>query len=451
MGDTRIPKQLARLSTHVSKPKAESAPSASGPVTSRAGSAASSSFTASPPRSGAADDASLAGVDATSAQAKLTAISRLMSGPTSAGEEKQILDLLRAAPKGELNYLVSKLDTHELMEDVDNHLFGPKNRDALVSLLCTERAGDLSVGAKVSLINGMQQGRTEGFEEKAVRDLFLSTKGADLTALKNGIDAGGDFHDLQQLVFSDIDDAGVRQQILDHIQREASPAGAVKVLSDIDDTLYENLKDSRYPKKTVYPGVVEFYKELENGRTGNLTFVTARPGDPAGLIEGLTEKTLKGKGVPEATILTGNLISNLSNNAIADEKFKNFTQYQQLFPEYGYVFTGDSGQGDAIFGAKMREAAPSAVKAVFINDVVNTPQDKRDQARAKGVFFNDTYVGAAVEAFKLGLISRDGLQRVASAASDAMAKIPFEDPAQQKARQAELDRDLDAAKRALAP
>ena len=398
---------------------------------------------------------SLSGADAVSAQAKLDAIGRLATGHTDRKEEGKILDIFRSANPKELNYLVSRLDMHELLEDVDDRLMGPDNRTALVTMLTRDRVGDLSVGARVSLINAFQNGGTDGLEEKGIRNLFVGTKGKDLTALKNGVDAGNDYHDLQQLIFHDLDDPKLRAEILTHFQKEAVPTGESKVLSDIDDTFYENLKDTRFPKKTVYPGVISFYAELDKGpgaqpgRSGDLAFVTARPNDRAGLVESLTEKTLQSHGVKDAVVLQGDLVSNLSNDAIAKKKFENFTQYKQLFPEYSFVFTGDSGQGDVIFGAKMREAAPKDVKAVFINDVVNTPQAKRDEYRSKGVYFTDTYVGAAVQAFKLGLISKEGLQRVAQSAKEDFAKIPFTDENQKKARAGELQRDVAAAEAAI--
>lgn len=397
----------------------------------------------------------LSGADAVAAQAKLDAISRLVaSRHVDRAEEGRILDILKNASPKELNYLVTKLDLHELAESMDDRLIGPDHRKAFFALLTNERVNDLSIPARVALVNALQRGGTDKQEERAIRDVFLATKGTDLTALKNGIDAG-DYHDLQQLVFHDLDDQGVRQSILDHLKAEAKPTGEVKVLSDIDDTFYENLKDTRFPKKTVYPGVKAFYAELDRGalaqpgRSGDLAFVTARPGDRAGAVETLTKKMLKDKGV-DATVLTGDLPSNLSNEKIAQKKFENFQQYQQLFPEYGFAFAGDSGQGDVLFGLKMRQAMPDAVKGVFINDVVNTPAAKRAELRSQGVYLTDTYVGAATEAFHLGLIGKEGLARVVAAAKQDFGNIAFSSDAQRAARQVELDRDVAAAERALA-
>lgn len=82
------------------------------------------------------------------------------------------------------------------------------------------------------------------------------------------------------------------------------------------------------------------------------------------------------------------------------------------------------------------------VRAVFIHDVVATPQEQRDAWRERHVFFFDTYVGAAVDAFHAGVISRDGVDRVAAAARESLAAIAFPSPDQRQAREAELERDL---------
>ncbi|MBN1209755.1 MAG: hypothetical protein JXB05_33205 [Myxococcaceae bacterium] len=374
-----------------------------------------------------------------------------MRGHTDRGEEKQILDMFRSAAPGELNQLLSRLprnELHELMGDLDNHLFGPKNRDAFLGLLSKGRLGELSIDNRAKVIDALQYHATGSKDEEAVRDIFLGTQGAALTALKNAVDAGGDYHDLQQLVFHDIDNAGIRSQLLDHFRAQAQPSGQVKVLSDIDDTFYVNLKDDRYPGKTVYPGVRAFYSELDKGggasadREGDLTFISARPYDRAGLGESLTRSMLDANGVGNATVLSGDFLHLIGNSNIADKKFDNWQQYRQLFPEYKSVFIGDSGQGDAIFGAKAVASAPSDMKAVFIHNVTNMSAEERKAMAQQGIFVFDTYVGAATEAFRRGLITREGLERVASSASRELDAVHFDSLEQYAARKAELDRDV---------
>ncbi|RME77039.1 MAG: hypothetical protein D6776_00225, partial [Planctomycetota bacterium] len=137
-------------------------------------------------------------------------IERLLAGHTDRAEEGEILSTLRQLSDAELDATLARLDLHALLEGVDDRLVGPDNRSALLALLTRSRLGALSVSSRARLITALQrEGLSEG-DEKAVRDVFLGTHGADLTALKNAIDAGGDRFDLEQLVFHEIDEAPVR-------------------------------------------------------------------------------------------------------------------------------------------------------------------------------------------------------------------------------------------------
>jgi hypothetical protein len=337
-----------------------------------------------------------------------------------------------------------------LLSDVDNRVVGPDNLTVLLELLCIQRAHELGLPVRGGLMFALQRGITHALAERMIRALFLGVRGRGLTEFKNLLDGRGSYHDLQQLVFSDVDDPAIRQEILDHIRREAetAPSGENKVLSDIDDTFILNWKDTRYPPKTVYPGVLQFYRELDRGpgiipgREGDLTFVSARPMDPLGLIEDRTLAALREHGVPTASMLSGAFTHLIGNSRIAEKKFDNFHRYAQLFPEYGFVFVGDSGQGDVAFGEQMLASAPEAVRAVFIHDVVDTPEAVRKAWRAKSIFFFDTYVGAALESYQVGLIARDGVDRVVRAAREELEKVAFASAEQKEARRADLARDL---------
>lgn len=370
----------------------------------------------------------------------LDEIRRLMSGHTDRKEEARILEILERTDADQLNDLLQELDLSRLISDIDDRLFGPDNRTALLELLTDNRVNDLEAESRAAIVSALQKGRTGKLDEKGIRNILVNSQGAGLTELKNEIDAGGDYRDLQQLLFTDIDSADIREEILDHIQREGAAMGrlsTLKALSDIDDTLYANLKDGRYPKRTTYPGVIQYYDELVRGPSeqrevrGNLVFLTARPKVRTGHIERLTIRSLRKRGVREATILSGDFLHLLGNDLIAERKYENFVQYQKLFPEYGFVFTGDSGQGDAIFGAKIRADFGDAVRGVFIHDVIDTPQQERDEWRSKGVVFFDTYIGAATAAFESRLISNEGLARVLVKAQEEFARTDFRDPQRQ--------------------
>ena len=391
-------------------------------------------------------------MDETFTNAKVDTINKLLVGPTDRNDEAKIIGLLRGANSAELNHMISKLNMQDVIGDVDDRMIGPDHRTELLKLLSKDRLGDLNVVSRAAIVDAIQgYGACSDPAKKAVLDIFLGTHGAELTELKNRIDAGGDHRDLQELLKHDLGDSAIRSQILKHIANDAKgrPQSGNKVLSDVDDTFYVNWVDKSYPKKTVYPGVKQFYQELDRGagpsaeRSGDLGFLTARPWDPVGIFENQTHKMLQEKGVPDATVLTGDILHLLGNQNIANKKVDNFSEYKQQYPEYGYVFVGDSGQGDVMAAQKMLEMDKTqSVRGAFIHDVVNTPQAKRDEYRKQGVVFFDSYVGAAAEAFDKGLIHRDGMVRIAQSAISEFKAVKFDSEAQKQARLAEIQRDL---------
>lgn len=373
------------------------------------------------------------------------AIDALLRGHTDRDDEARILSLL--ATDDAIDVTLQHLDLDRLFADVDDRLFGPDHRQSLRRLLSHTRLNDLSVAARCRLVAALQRGRTCRADEEAIRDVLLGTRGADLTALKNALDHGDDHRDLQQLVYGDIDDDAIREAILDHFAAEqAPPEDDLKILSDIDDTFYANWKDRRYPKKTVYPGVRQLYLELDRGPAGELgdvVFVTARPQDRTGWVESATHRSLRERGLETATILCGALTHLHSNASIADRKFQNFVEYAALYPEYRFVFVGDSGQGDADFGRRMRAHAPDRVELVLIHDVVATPQADRAVSAEEGVVLFDTYVGAAVTLHGAGLLSVDAAHRVADAALAELEALVFDDEETALARQREFVADVE--------
>lgn len=391
-----------------------------------------------------------------SAQARVNTVRSLLAGHTDRTEEKQILELFKSASKAELNQMITALsrkEMHELISDMDDRLLGPDHKTAFVELISQDRVGDLTIDARGMFIQALQYHSTDSLDEKAITRIFLATKGEGLSALKNVIDGGADHRDLQQLVFHDLDSKSLRNQVLAHFKAEATPKDAkVKVLSDIDDTFYANWKDDRFPKKTIYPGVRALYAELDRGgdalkpeRMGDLMFLSARPYDRPGVSEHFSREMMHEHGVTQATVLSGDFAHLIGNQSIADKKFENWEQVGQLYPEYGTVFLGDSGQGDAIFGARAA-GANGDLRAALIHNVTHLDAAGKAEWAQKGVFVFDTYVGAAAEAYRRGLISRPGLERVINESTREFNAISFASPEQKAARQAELDRDLVAAR-----
>lgn len=384
-------------------------------------------------------------------------ISSLAAGELELPAQRRVLALLREAPSAVLNEVLAAIPLGRVIDGMSQWFVGRDHKEQLLRLLCSERLPELTVATRALVIGALQTGSTSHDEELAIRDVFLGTRGADLTELKTAIDLGRDHHDLVQLVFHDIDTEAVKDAIVAHVKDAApAPTGELKVLSDIDDTFYANWLDTRYPKKTVYPGVAAFYRALDQGPSGtgaegDLVFLTARPGDRLGVMEGLTHETLDQHAVPARAVLTGDLTGVLGNAEIARRKVENFVRHHQLFPEHRYVFVGDSGQGDAIAAHAMRAEHGARATATFIHDVKNTSAAARAEHAKAGVWFFDTYVGAATRAYQLGLISKHGMLEVARAARRELLAIPFATDAQRAARAAELGRDLMAMNALVMP
>jgi hypothetical protein len=379
-------------------------------------------------------------------EASVALVRNLLRGRTDRRAEAEILAILRTATAPELAEILAQVDLAALIGGLDDRVFGPDHRRALLELLTVARLAELGVGTRARLVAALAE-RMSGDAVRALRAVVLDTRGADLTFVKNAIDGGWCRHDLKRLVFHEIRSAEVRAEILAHIAAEAaaSPSGEIKVLSDVDDTFFANWKDDRFPPKTVYPGVRQFYAELDRGpheipgRPGDLAFLTARPG----MFESSTARTLRERGVVLPTILEGSTLSCLCNRMIAGKKLDNFERYRALYPEYGFVLIGDSGQGDVRLAERMLASAPDAVRAAFIHDVVATPPDRREACRPRRIFFFDTYLGATLEAWRIGLVQREALDRVAEVAAREIAEVAFVSEAQRDARRQDLARDVD--------
>lgn len=311
------------------------------------------------------------------------------------------------------------------------------------------RVAELSVRSRGLLIKAMQVGPTYYQRERAVRDLMLATHGHDLTLLKRHIDRGEDHRDLAQLLFHDIDRGDYRKQILDHIQREARlhPCSEVRIVTDLDDTIYCNWADKRFPAKTVYPGVLQLHQELR----GDLVVLTGRVGDRAGFLERRYRQRLGILGVKELTILTGTLVHQFVHPWIFSKKWANLERHHRLFPEMRIVMFGDTGQADPEFLSKAARHYGVQVAKALLHNVKELPQARRAVCDQSGVSLFNTYVGAALQLYRAQLLTAEKLERVMQAALLDLDKITFPAAAMRKARQEELSQDLLEAEEALKP
>jgi len=145
-------------------------------------------------------------------------------------------------------------------------------------------------------------------------------------------------------------------------------------------------------------------------------FLTARPSGYKGFFENTTHDLLTAIHLhASVSILAGDTTHIVGNQRMASKKYENFKQYSMLFPEYSFVFIGDSGQGDIYLATLALNDPEIDVLAVFIHDIISTPIIRRKEYQSQGIFLCDNYISAGIMAWQLELISSAGLLRIIEA------------------------------------
>ncbi|GLE00289.1 hypothetical protein PINS_up009016 [Pythium insidiosum] len=422
-------------------------------------------------------------------------------------QEQTIFRVLSESSKDELNYIINNVRLALVFYKVKDHSATSRpdqSRTRILDLLCSQRLADLTITSRAILLDALMVMKLSAHPmgEKWVRTIILKTAGDDLSKLKTYTDAKGDFHSLHKLIFNDIRDPAIRNDLLNHIRREADIQTAHmrlgtrramqrrqhawrKVLSDVDDTLYSSGGrypagiDTRYPRHVVYPGVLSFYRELDMGtagpddwrddHVGNLVFLSARPH----VYKDMSEKKsyakfaalYENKGMHTLpTMLAGSLQSGRAFmvqgdlEPMARKKFENFGEYYQLYPEFTHVFVGDNGQGDVRAAELIVEKyGSSALEAAFFHLVqpvektfgYHSSEDLERWRKMNIVFFH-TYVGAAVEAFRLRKIRAVGLRKICDESIQSFEEIStWSSPYRRERARVLLNADLERANTSL--
>lgn len=377
-------------------------------------------------------------------------LSELLSGRTVATDQT-VLGLLADAEAADLNETLTELSGPEL--------FRTPTRDqqaALMLLLGRERRDELEPHALAHVVHGLQSVRRTALRDELLVELLISRRGTELTRVKNRINTAEDHQDLEDLLFVDLPQ-NARSRILEHfaVEAETTSVSDVKILSDIDDTVFCKLHDRRWPRRLIYPGVLAMFDALDLGPDdepfdrGDVTFVTARPADAWGLVENHSRTALRRAGVSKLSVLSGSLLALLSKEKIAEYKMRNIDHYRQLFGEYGLMFLGDSGQADVLVAEHLVNRHPEAIRLVLIHDVAGTGPTERELLSQRGIHFHDTYIGAALIAYEHHLISRISLERVAREAVGGFAHVRWDSTAQRSRMRDLFERDLAAVEAVL--
>jgi hypothetical protein len=342
-------------------------------------------------------------------------------------------------------------------------------------------------------------------EELRMERLLLSVEPQDLPLFKAALEYDGDYKDMVEYVFHDIDNKARQNRIIEHFRTVQRQVG-VKVLTDVDDTMYANLIDERYPKKTLYPGVLEFYAALKQEpfelRGIPVTTLSARPNPIAGKLEEASLRKLvefTGERLCPSG-LSGALVSSVVGSAetvlragldllsdkiphgqedeIGEVKFRNFMHFARVYPEYRYVFVGDSGQADALTAqlmvAEPATAETSRVVSTFIHNLQQSGDDQKSvsasfkrldpgviigkegsPAGRRGVIVFRNYIEAALiarthRAALDNLITAEELAEITKEALKQFRAIPFgEREASGKRLREQYRQDAEAAYRLM--
>ncbi|KAG1707362.1 hypothetical protein DVH05_028695 [Phytophthora capsici] len=384
------------------------------------------------------------------------------------------------------------------------HSCSPSERAKVLDVLTKQRLQEITVANRALVIRAIQHCllspliRDKAVLHTAAKNVVCGTYGLELSVLKEQIhsdeeafiDSAGHIQfedgvapgkisfrrsvhaqeepphagDLIQLIFGNKNITEV-VTMMQHIAVESvkvkeQQPNLIKVVSDIDDTLFPGWLDKRYPLHIPYPGVSELFARLSHGlmqysngegARPSITFLTARPRGWLSVGRYLTLQHLKSLGVPNVTVLNGSVKGLVSNEKIANLKLDNFSRFATLFPEFKFVFFGDSGQGDALLASRLLKNCPEQVLGTFIHNInpifARTGDGGRKRAyAAEGVEFFETYAGAALAAYKKGLVSAEDVLAVAEASERELNEILFLGPdatLTKSTRQQELQQDID--------
>eukprot|EP01138_Halocafeteria_seosinensis_P002848 gb/GECG01002909.1/.p1 GENE.gb/GECG01002909.1/~~gb/GECG01002909.1/.p1 ORF type:complete len:804 (+),score=123.25 gb/GECG01002909.1/:1-2412(+) len=167
----------------------------------------------------------------------------------------------------------------------------------------------------------------------------------------------------------------------------------------------------------------------DDEEVGNVFVVTARPSGFSGVIKTHTIRKLEHIGLGNVSVFSGSLRSTAGGiESMGQRKLENMQRLLAIFPEYKFVFVGDSGQADAAVAAISQTYYRQRVTAAFIHDVnpssaTTGDGTRKDTYAAGNVTFFTNYVDAAILARERGLLSEVAVQRVANAAIQDLKEL----------------------------
>ena len=236
--------------------------------------------------------------------------------------------------------------------------------------------------------------------------------------------------------------------------------GKTQVMTDIDDTVKSSggLKvggvylggiDTQYRRGDFYPGVFQFQLELATRSQSvsdplKVAVLTARAKEfkwaialkPTDKVVRAFENCGLREGYEEwgiGPVLYGGVREWLLQHLKGMRKFDNFKILQNEQSTYPfpiqYLFVGDTGEMDQFAGEKMLQSLPDKMQALFLHVV------------------SESYYSIEMpEAYKNGLISRAGLQRVVAQAAEDLHQVSIP---QKSSKWSDVQNDIKLAEKEL--
>ena len=345
----------------------------------------------------------------TADETHVSLIQDILTKKTRAKDESLILETLRPLEARALGATLDELDLTRLLSALDDRRWGPKSRKEFLRILAPA-VPHLSVESKAKLIRGLAKGPQEASAESTITHLFRSEQAERLSQLKLLVDCSRDGKDLLNIIYLFIQSADLRYDILQHFlgaAHKGDEPAELRVVSDIDDTIYSSLKDIRYPKGTIYPGVLELLSQLSPLPP---VFLTARPELIASLFERVTHKQMARYGIEKCTVLSGSLPGLMGHRRMAEQKARTLISYRELYPEYRFIFIGDSGQGDMALAESLLNRRDNVLDHAFIHKLAPDQPGSRSNHTQIHVF--EDYPTAATILNSLGYLTPAQVQAV---------------------------------------
>jgi hypothetical protein len=139
--------------------------------------------------------------------------------------EQKIISIFDECTTEDLNTALPLLELSLIFYKVKDHRFARLyNRTKILRLLCETRVRELRIQSRAILLDALMRMKLSAnqYSEQFVRNIICGTFRNDLTELKCLMDSKLDINSMHKLVYEDIRDHNIRQQIITHIKKQAN-------------------------------------------------------------------------------------------------------------------------------------------------------------------------------------------------------------------------------------